>query len=134
MIKRVNPFIILGVLILILIFLFLGVQNRKSAINHENSELAKFESSAKSLKNLKSTWNPKKSLNQLNTIVSNPALKNSSNIVTSANKITLTIKNLDRKRADLVIKKLLNEALEIKKIDIKRVTDKSIDLGVEVAK
>lgn len=134
MIKRVNPFIILGALVLILVFLFLGVQSRKSVINQENSELVKYESRAKALKDLKSTWNTKKTISQLNTIVSNPSLKNKTNIKTLANKVTLTANGLQRQEIDLIVKKLLNEPFEIKKIDIKRINEKSIDLSVEVSK
>lgn len=134
MIKRVNPFIILGALLVILLFLVLSVQNRKVAIHDENRDLATYESKAKSLKDLKNTWNAKKTVSQLNTIVSSPPIKKKSNIKPSGNKATLTINNLNKNELDLILKKLLNEPLEIKKINVNRVSDKGINLTVEVNK
>ncbi len=134
MIKRINPFIVVGIMIAILLVLFIVVQSKKSSILEQNSNLASYTSQARSLKDLKSTWNSKQTLPKLNSIISNPSVKKKSFIRKLANKIVLDAKGLTRSEVDMVIKKLLNSAFEIKKINIQRVDDKQLNINVEVNK
>lgn len=133
MIKRVNPFVIVGVFSIILLVLFLSVQNRRHNIHEQSRQLAKYEAKAKGLKGLKSKWQQKNIVAKLNAIVSNPSLKKSTDIKKQGNRAIMSVKNIDKNQIDMIMKNMLNEPFNIKKFDINRLNDKSLNLTIEVA-
>lgn len=133
MIKRINPFIVVGILVIILFIVWTSVQSRRSSISEENRQLAQYEAKAKGLQGLKSKWKQKNITAKLNAIVSNPELKKNTIIKKQGNKATIQVSNINKSQADMIMKNLLNEPFSIKKFDIKRVNDKTINLNVEVS-
>ncbi len=134
MIKRVNPFIVLGIMVIVLAAIFFSVKSKKADIVKQNSILANYASQAKALKDLKTTWNSTKNLPRLNTIISNPSVKKKSSARRLPDKVVLDAKGLTQGEVDMVIKKLLNSPFDIKKINIQRVDEKQLNINVEVSK
>lgn len=133
MIKRVNPFMIAGVLAVILIVLLISIYNIKSSINQENIDLANYELKAKNIKSLKKIWNQKKVESKLKSIVSSPTFQGKAEVKKVRKNILLEIKDADKRQIDMVAKNLLNEPFNIKKLSIKRVDDKKAYFSAEVA-
>ncbi len=134
MIKRINPLFLVGALFLILILLWVGVQSTRLNIEQDRIDLANYEAKAKGLKDLKSSWDSKKTFSKINSIISGLNLKSKTNLKDSPGKIYMDAKNLDKKQIDLLAKKILNETFEIAKINIKRIDDKNLELHIEVSK
>ncbi len=134
MIKRINPFVIVGVVFVIFIFVFISTQNKKTSIQEGQNTLAKYETKAKNFKELKNNWKPNKSLSKLNFIVSNLNLSSKVTIKDKGNLLHVSTESLDKSQTDLIVKKVLNEMFEIKNMSIKRIDDKSLKLDLEVSK
>lgn len=133
MIRRANPIIVLGVLVLVLVFLFLGVQAKEESIKQGSIELAKYEAKAKMLQELKRGWNQKNIASKLSSLTSSPALKSNSKINRLSDKIVMSIGGIDKAQADKIIKDFLNEPFDIRKFQIKRVSQDSVEIQLEVA-
>lgn len=133
MISRINPFVILGVLALILALLFLGVKNREDKIQKGNVELAQYEAKAKMLQELQRGWNQKNIASKLNSLTSSAKLKANSKFTKTNDRAIMTISNVDKNEADSIIKNFLNEPFEVKKFEIKRVSENALEVRLEVA-
>lgn len=133
MIKKINPFIIIGILLFISLSLWISVHNKRSNIHDKNKQLASFEQKAKNLKNLKRRWNQKNIEAKLRSILSDPEIINASTIKKQANKITMKVNKISKNQIDRIIKNLLNEPFDIKKFSIDRANKDYLDFYLEVA-
>lgn len=132
MIKKINPFIIIGILCFILTLLVISVYMVKNEIKSANANLASYETKAKDISKMKREWERKDTFSRLKSFVS--VQKNDISVKQMGRKIVLRAKGVDASMADSVIKNLLNEHFEIKSLRIQRADDKSVSMQVEVAK
>lgn len=132
MIRRINPFILLGVLASVLIFMFIGVQKKEKSIQERNINLANYEAKAKMLQELKRGWEQKNIAAKLSSLASTSKLKANSNSKQSNDRIIMTISNVDKSEADKLIKDFLNEQFDVKKLSIKRLSEDNLEIMFEV--
>lgn len=133
MIRRINPFLVLGILAFVLVLFLLGVQKRETGLKNNNKEIARYEAKAKMLKELKHGWSHKNVAARLNALAFTPKLQSNTKLQKNANKITMTISNIEKNEADKIIKDFLNQPFEIKKFSIKRVSKEALLISVEVS-
>lgn len=133
MIRRINPFILLGVLASVLVFMFIGVQKKEKSIQERNINLANYEARAKMLQELKRGWEQKNIATKLSSLVSTSKLKANSSSKQTNDRIIMTFLNVDKSEADKLIKDFLNEQFDVKKLSIKRLSEDNLEIMFEVS-
>lgn len=132
MIKRVNPFLLVGFLALILVFFIILANKKQVQIQQKNLQLTHFSEQAKYFSELKKSWDQKNTFDKLINIINK--YTTNAQIEKKKNKINIHVKELNKNEFDIMLKKILNEPFKISKLRILPNSKQSLSLDLEVKK
>lgn len=132
MIKRVNPFLLVGFLALILVFFIILANKKQVQIQQKNLQLTHFSEQGKYFSELKKSWDQKNTFDKLINIINK--YTTNAQIEKKKNKINIHVKELNKNEVDIMLKKILNEPFKISKLRILPNSKQSLSLDLEVKK
>jgi len=132
--KSVNPFYILGFILLLLFFIAIDTSITKNSLKGKTDENALLQAEIDEILNLKKEYSdPKKNKREFLRVISNSSVEKyikSKDIKES--KASIHLSGIDEKGSKWLIQKLFNENFRIKECEIKKSDDYSLDIKAEI--
>jgi hypothetical protein len=126
--NKINPLILIPVLVLILLILLYGVSHLKNSMIKNQDALFALENNAKKIVTLKKIWNKTNLEERLKSIFGAQSVSDKGRI------FTINSASLTREQANDMIKKTFGEAFEIEKFVITADSNDRISLTLEIIK
>ncbi|MDQ7042685.1 MAG: hypothetical protein Q9M34_04055 [Sulfurimonas sp.] len=132
--NQVNPLHIGGLLVVVIIFLFFKLSGVKEELIEAKSEFAVSEALAVDLNALKSVYGDKKKIKKsLERILNHPSIKAAKLKIKREKKfMKISASSIDTKVLNTLMGKILNASFNITSLKIKRLSDTTASLEMEI--
>ena len=132
--NKVNPFYLVAILLVMLIFAFMKLSSVKEELVEIKSEYKTVSSLTSELVGLKNIYgNSKKSKKALQRVLRISSLK-SANIVqkNKKNSITLSSKSMSKKALNLLMGKVLNGTYNVTSFKVRKLSETNVSFNMEI--
>ncbi len=132
---RVNPLYLLGLMLFLLIFVFVKLEDAKVEQLSVKENFEKTNTLALNIVSLKKSWSiGKKNKVKLEKILRASALRDSGIVKKyKRDSVSLSAEAMDYKTSQYLLNKLLNDSFVINTMKIRRLDDLSVSLKMEIA-